>query len=310
MFGAIGYMPTYLQMAFSVSATEPGLLMIPMMAALLVASMVSGVTGQPDRPLQVDADGRLRHRGRRPAADAFLQADTAVWVNLRLPGLHGLGLGLNMQILVLIVQNSFPLREVGTATASNNFFRQIGATLGSAVVGSLFARRLVDLLTDRLPTAAVAATGGGNSLTPDMVEHLPAPVHDVIVSSYNEALMPLFIWMVPLALAAAVLCLFVMEKPLATTLEPDVMPEAISEGNVMITAETEGNHRRTRTCAEPKPANASTRPRACRHSGGGTLGVSAPRRREPSGGGTLATRSGRAEPFRRRQRARRAARAR
>ena len=58
----------------------------------------------------------------------------------------GLGLGLSMQIMVLIVQNSFPLREVGTATASNNFFRQIGATLGSAVVGSLFASRLAELL--------------------------------------------------------------------------------------------------------------------------------------------------------------------
>ena len=67
-------------------------------------------------------------------------------------------------------------------------------------------------------------------------------MHDVIVASYNEALMPLFLYMVPLALAATVLCLFVVEKPLATTLEPDVMPEAISEGNVMITAETEGNH--------------------------------------------------------------------
>ncbi|MEV7649722.1 MDR family MFS transporter [Arthrobacter sp. NPDC089319] len=242
MFGALGYMPTYFQMATGVTATAAGLLMIPMMAALLASSMISGVL--------VSKTGRYKWMpvaGSAIVAVAlllmsFVHADTGVWVLCVYLGLLGLGLGLNMQILVLIVQNSFPLRQVGTATAANNFFRQIGATLGSAVVGSLFAQRLVDLLTDRLPSAAVAATGGGNALTPDMVEHLPAPVHDVIVASYNEALMPLFLYMVPLALAATVLCLFVVEKPLATTLEPDVMPEAISEGNVMITAETEGNH--------------------------------------------------------------------
>ncbi len=67
----------------------------------------------------------------------------------------GIGLGLSMQILILIVQNTFPAREVGTATAANNYFRQIGASLGSAVVGSLFATRLADLLA-----GSAGATGG------------------------------------------------------------------------------------------------------------------------------------------------------
>ena len=58
----------------------------------------------------------------------------------------GLGLGMSMQILILIVQNSFPVTEVGTATASNNYFRQIGASLGSAIVGSLFVAKLTQLL--------------------------------------------------------------------------------------------------------------------------------------------------------------------
>jgi hypothetical protein len=97
-----------------------------------------------------------------------------------------------MQILVLIVQNSFPLREVGTATASNNFFRQIGATLGSAVVGSQFASRLASLLTERLPAPATGGgtPGGSNSLTPAVVNHLPAEIKELIVSSYNDALTP------------------------------------------------------------------------------------------------------------------------
>ncbi|NKX50522.1 MFS transporter, partial [Arthrobacter deserti] len=153
----------------------------------------------------------------------------------------GLGLGLNLQILVLVVQNSFPLRQVGTATAAHNFFRQTGATLGSAVVGSLFAHRLAGLLAGRLPADAAASTGGGNSVAPELVHGLPGPAQAVIVQSYNESLMPLFLLMVPLAALAAVLCLFVAEKPLATSLEPDVLPEAAAEGSVLIAADPAGD---------------------------------------------------------------------
>ncbi|MHA7146426.1 MDR family MFS transporter [Arthrobacter sp. TmT3-37] len=237
MFGAIGYLPTYLQMAFSVNATESGLLMIPMMGALLVASVVSGQL--------VSKTGRYKWM---PIAGSIIVAialallstltpEQPLWEICAYLAVMGLGLGLNMQILVLIVQNSFPLSQVGTATASNNFFRQIGATLGSAVVGSLFASRLQDLLMERLPAAAGngASAGASNSLTPALVNTLPAPVKDAIISSYNDALTPIFIWMVPLALLATVLLFFVKEKPLATAIEHDILPESISEGSILIT---------------------------------------------------------------------------
>ncbi|NKX52940.1 MFS transporter [Arthrobacter sp. E918] len=231
MFGALGYMPTYLQMASGATATGAGLLMIPMMGAMLLASLTAGML--------VSRTGRYKWMpvaGSAVTAGALVllglvHADTALWQICLVLGLLGVGMGLNMQILVLVVQNSFPLRQVGTATAAHNFFRQIGATLGSAVVGSLFAHRLTDLLVQRLPASAASSTGGGNSLTPDLLHTMPAPVQAVIVQSYNEAMMPLFLLMIPLAVLATVLCLFIAEKPLATTLEPEVMPEALSEGN-------------------------------------------------------------------------------
>jgi MFS family permease len=107
----------------SVNATYSGLLMIPMMGALLVASVASGQL--------VSRTGRYKWM---PIAGALLVAVALVLLSTLTPesplweicvylGVMGLGLGLSMQILVLIVQNSFPLREVGTATASNNFFR-------------------------------------------------------------------------------------------------------------------------------------------------------------------------------------------
>ncbi|MBG6218531.1 EmrB/QacA subfamily drug resistance transporter [Arthrobacter sp. CAN_A6] len=234
MFGSIGYMPTYLQMATGASATEAGMLMIPMMGALLVSSIVSGQL--------VSRTGRYKWM---PIAGSaimvvalvlmgMLEASSAVWHICLNLGILGLGLGLNMQILVLIVQNSFPLSQVGTATAANNFFRQIGATLGSAVVGSLFATRLTGFLDERLPAQAAAATEGGDSLTPALVQSLPEELRSVIVNSYSEALIPLFLYMAPLAAIAAVLCLFVTEKPLATTLEHDAVPESVGEGSVVM----------------------------------------------------------------------------
>jgi len=74
-----------------------------------------------------------------------------------------------MQILILIVQNSFPISQVGTATASNNYFRQVGASLGSAVVGSLFVARPTQLLTDRMPGGGNTAAGSSNSFTPGQI---------------------------------------------------------------------------------------------------------------------------------------------
>ena len=130
----------------------------------------------------------------------------------------GAGLGTSMQILVLIVQNSFHISLVGTATASNNYFRQIGASLGSAIIGSLFASRLMDILSQRLPGGSHAA-GGITSLTPDGVRALPHALRDPILLGYNDALVPLFLYMVPLALLAFVLLCFLKEVPLATTIE-------------------------------------------------------------------------------------------
>jgi len=226
MFGALAYLPTYLQMVTGVNATQAGLLMIPMMAALLVSSIVAGQL--------VSRTGRYKWLpivGTVIVAVALALMSTMtptlpIWILCSFLALMGLGLGMSMQILILIVQNSFPVREVGTATASNNYFRQIGASLGAAIVGSLFVARLTDLLGERMPAGA-AAGGGSNSFTPAIVRDLPSAVRDIIVGSYNDALTPVFLYMVPLVIVAAILLCFVKEKPLATTIERDILPESL-----------------------------------------------------------------------------------
>ena len=227
MFGAIAYLPTYLQMVTGVDATEAGLLMIPLMAALLVSSIVSGQL--------VSKLGRYKWlpvAGTAVIALSLFLLSTmtpslAVWVLCSYLAIMGLGLGMSMQILILIVQNSFPNSQVGTATAANNYFRQIGASLGTAVVGSLFVAKLTDLLAERLPAGADSAAGGSNSFTPAVVRDLPDAVRDVIVGAYNDALAPVFLYMVPLVIGAAILLMFVTEKPLATTIEREILPESL-----------------------------------------------------------------------------------
>jgi MFS family permease len=238
MFGALAYMPTYLQMVTGVGATDAGLLMIPMMGALLISSIGSGqVVSRTGRYKLIPIVGMF--------VTAFglfllstLTASTAIWIMCVYLAVLGFGLGMSMQILTLVVQNSFPQTMVGTATSSNNFFRQIGSSLGAAIVGSLFVSRLGDLLASNLPEGATAGTGT-NSLTPAIVSSLPDAARNIIVNAYNDALTPIFLYMVPLVLVAAVLLMFVVEKPLATRIDrtegelsfdAEVLDESLSAG--------------------------------------------------------------------------------
>ena len=216
MFGALAYMPTYLQMVTGAGATKAGLLMIPMMGGLLVTSTLSGQrVSKTGRYKTFPVVGTLIV-GVALTLMSTMTASTPVVVICTYLAIMGIGLGLAMQILILIVQNTFPAREVGTATASNNYFRQIGASLGSAVVGTIFTARLTDLLTG---ANLGSGSGDANSLTPDAVHQLPAAIQSTVVGAYSDALTPVFLYLMPLLAIAAVLLAFVKEDPLATVIE-------------------------------------------------------------------------------------------
>ena len=219
MFGTMAYLPTYLQMVHGMSPTAAGMMMIPMMVGMLGTSMTVGWI-----------ISRTGHYKWYPAAGMALVALALALMSMMNPGtthlaiggilfLMGFGLGLVMQVLVLVVQNSFPLRVVGTATAANNFFRQIGGSVGSAVVGAIFIHRMQDLLVQRMPADAGFDPAAGATLTPAILESLPAPIHDVVVSSYNDGFTPVLMMLVPLMAAAAVILAFVREDKLKETVE-------------------------------------------------------------------------------------------
>lgn len=221
MFGALAYLPTYLQMVTGVSATVSGYLMVPMVVGLMISAIGTGAIAS--------RTGRYKWM---PLASMVVLAiafvlmstltpSTSIWISMTYLFLLGFGIGLGMQILVLIVQNSFPNREVGTATASNNFFREIGASLGGAVVGAMFTSRLSGIFAERMPDASGGASVDLNSLTPAAVNALPDAIRDIIVGAYNDALTPVFISLLPMILIGFVLLLFIKEVPLRASLDDD-----------------------------------------------------------------------------------------
>ncbi|EFV14441.1 MDR family MFS transporter [Segniliparus rugosus] len=225
MFGSSAYLPTYLQMVTGLSTTKSGLLMIPMMLGMVAASSAGGAfttrTGRykilPALGTPVIALGLC--------LSSTMKVDTS---NAAIAGyqfLLGAGIGMCMQTLVLIVQNSLPQDEVGTATATHNFFRQIGMSLGASLVGGVFVGRLHDQMGRKLgplPPRERAALGGEEQLRPELVNQLKAAhpaLHDAVVHAFNSAMTPVFAYLVPLVAVAFVAVLFVREVPLRTTLD-------------------------------------------------------------------------------------------
>lgn len=217
MFATLSYLPTYIQMVHGLSPTKAGLMMIPMMAGMILTSIVVGQivtrTGKykwfPVAGMLIMA-GALVLLGQIHASDSLSHFGG-------IEAMVGVGLGMCMQTLVLIVQNTFPLSEVGTATASTNFFRQIGGALGASVVGSLFMHRLAELIADKLP--AIAPQGSAGTLTPGIVHQAPEQVRTILITSYNDALLPILSSVAPLALLSALVLCFVTPERLKEALE-------------------------------------------------------------------------------------------
>lgn len=217
---AMSYLPTYFQIAHGMSATAAGYMEVPMSIAYLVASLISGVL--------ISKSGRYK----KLMAVSFiiatvgtlfiatLTADTSVvFVGIYL-SVMGFGMGLSFEVLVLIVQNEFPAAMVGVATSATNFFREIGTTLGASVAGAIFTANLTGQLAEKLaPLGGVDALGFDvNSLTPALVHMLPDTLQHAVAVAYNDALMPVFLLMVPLTIGAGLCMMALKETPLADSL--------------------------------------------------------------------------------------------
>ena len=240
MIGVLSYLPTYLQMVYGYSATGSGLLLVPITIGMLVSSILSGVlVSRTNRYRLYPIVGPLVAAG----ASFWLSRLTTsspVWQISAATFLMGAGVGLFFQLLVTVVQNALPARYLGTATSGNNFFREVGVSLGASLIGAAFSSGLTSNLTDRIGALARSADpavlgslaqfkdADTSSLTPALVNKLPTALHDAVASSYADALLPIFAWMIPLFVATSVIALLLPEVPLSQKTAMEQIAEAES----------------------------------------------------------------------------------
>ncbi|WP_327390993.1 MFS transporter [Streptomyces microflavus] len=223
LFGAASYLPTYLQMVDGASATESGLLMLPMMLGIVGGSIASGQlitrTGRyriyPIVGSAVSVVGMWLLSGLEVGTSRL---EYSLW-----QAVLGTGIGLVMSVLVLAVQNSVRPADLGTATSANNYFRQIGGSVGAAIFGTLFAGRLSDALGIRLPTGVELPAP--ESITPQIVHAMEPALRDAYIQAYADAMPRIFLYLVPVLVLGLVLAFFLKEKPLVSHHSPEAATE-------------------------------------------------------------------------------------
>jgi EmrB/QacA subfamily drug resistance transporter len=215
MFGAIIYIPLYLQTVHGETPTASGLALLPLVIGMLITYIPSGrlVTrwGRykifPVMGTAVMSLGLFLFSLMTPTTPFVLTALYMVVI--------GLGVGMVMQVLVVAVQNAVPYSRLGTVTSASTFFRTIGGAFGVALFGAIFNNRLFAELTKYLPASELQHLSGHNiSSNPAQLNVLPPAIHAGYVQAFSHSLDTVFLIGVPFCVAACVLSLFLEEVPL------------------------------------------------------------------------------------------------
>jgi len=216
MFGAIIFIPLFLQLVYGVSPTSSGLRMIPLMAGLLTASIASGrVITRIGRYKPFPIAGTAI-----TTVGLFLLSRLEVDTPPALASVYmlvvGVGIGLVMQVLVLAVQNCSPSGDIGVATSTATFFRSMGGSLGVALFGAIFASRLATEMAS-LPGEVARRLPAGINIRPEQVHALPGPVREQFLVGFVNALQPVFLVGAALTAVAFALSWLLREVPLRTS---------------------------------------------------------------------------------------------
>jgi EmrB/QacA subfamily drug resistance transporter len=218
MFGTIIFLPFYMQTVMGMTATQSGLALVPAVLGILTTSIISGrlitrtgrykifpIIGAAVLTLSLVLMSRLR-------------VDTPYWQLALYQVAFGAGLGCTMQTITTAVQNAVEFRDLGSATSSTTFFRQMGGTIGAAVFGAILANRLAVHLVEQLGPLATAAQASGRFNTNNIqaIQALPEPIKTSVLNAFTSAIDDVFLVGVPVVALAFAVALFLKEVPLRT----------------------------------------------------------------------------------------------
>jgi len=224
LFGAVTYLPLYLQIAKGVSPTKSGLQLTPMMLGLLVTSVLSGQLISRGGKYRVFPIVGTAVVTVGMALLSRLGIGTSLWVAALDMVVLGLGLGMVMQVLVLAVQNAVDYKYLGVATSGSTMFRSIGGSIGVSLFGAIFTNRLNTELAQRLPRSVHIPS----TTSPAEIRALPTGVRDSYVHALTAALSPVFLVAAVISSVAFILALLLPDIPLRRTSEAEGIGEAFA----------------------------------------------------------------------------------
>ncbi|HZR96544.1 MAG TPA: MDR family MFS transporter [Gaiellaceae bacterium] len=232
LFGAVTYLPVFLQIVKGRTPTASGLLLTPMMGGLLITSIASGrLISRFGRYRAFPIVGTAVMTVAMYLLSRLDVGTTSVYTGVSMAVL-GLGLGMVMQVLVLAVQNDVDPRNMGVATSGSLLFRQVGGSIGIALFGAIFTNRLHTLLASGLPASARIP----KTVSPAVVRHLPPRVHTAYIDAVAAALHPVFVVASIVAVFAFAMTWLLREIPLRAATRPtdgqEFAPAAAEEAHV------------------------------------------------------------------------------
>ncbi|MEU8666235.1 MFS transporter [Streptomyces anulatus] len=219
MFGGAVFLGQYFQIGRGYSPTEAGLLTIPLMAGVLVSSTVAGRL--------VSKTGKVKPfivAGVIVLALGFLglsfidHRTSLVLVSLGMLGV-GVGVGMSMQNLVLVLQNTVPLSEIGAASGAITFFRSLGGTMGVSVLGAVLAHQVATRITDGLTKLGIDPAASGSSGSTLNVAAMPPQVQDIVRAAYGEATGHIFLISAGIAVIGVIASLFLTPTKLRDSVD-------------------------------------------------------------------------------------------
>ncbi|XVU29050.1 MDR family MFS transporter [Actinoplanes sp. CA-054009] len=227
MFGGAVFLGQYFQIGRGYSPTEAGLLTIPLMAGVLVTSIISGRL--------ITASGKIKPyivAGAIALVAGFvvlspIDHETPLWYMGIGMFLVGAGVGMSMQNLVLAVQNSVSLKDIGAASSTVAFFRSLGGTIGVSVLGAVLARRVADQITSGLTEAGIPAIGAGDGSSSLNLAALPDPIVHIVRAAYGDATGHIFLISAIIGVVGIIAALALRPVMLRTSIDlPDELKSA------------------------------------------------------------------------------------
>ncbi|MET8679248.1 MDR family MFS transporter [Streptomyces sp. NPDC004647] len=225
MFGAIIFLPLFQQTVQGASATNSGLLLLPMLLAMTVVSLFAGraTTKTGKYKIYPIVGGALMTLG------LFLLAQMDTETSRLTSGVYmavlGAGMGFLMQITMLVAQNSVEMKDMGVGSSSATLFRTLGGSFGVAIFGAIFNNQVSATMSARAGEHGAQATAGTAQLDPKSLAQLPAGIKDAYLHAVANGTQHIFLWGAAISVIAVAAAWFVEEVPLRGAAKPAERPE-------------------------------------------------------------------------------------